>query len=299
MNSSSDRDSWYDSGEWVEIDGIPTFTLERGSGPALVLLHGAAIGIDSRLTWFRAVEDLAPHFRVIVFDQVGFGHSGLPPDGRYWDRLRRSDHAGSFLKRRGIEKAILVGHSEGAFVATRLAITAPELVSRLVIVTSGGTAPRLGGAADEGWIRAARGSYDYAAQAESEQAFIESLGAAFLHVDPELEAVARESFRLARESGSLALLLALAEQRGDPRDYPALQERWILPHLGDLRVPALLIWAAQDATVPIERGLRLRALIPRADFHLFDRARHMVMHDRRQDFARLIIQWCGAGGPGL
>ena len=77
----------------------------------------------------------------------------------------------------------------------------------------------------------------------------------------------------------------------EPELYVQLQERFIHPYLPKLTVPTLLIWGAEDATVPIERGLLLLRILSQGDLHVFGRAAHMVMLDRADDFARLLASW--------
>ena len=148
------------NGRYIDIDGFNTWYLDEGSGPTVVLLHGAALAVDAEITWFRTIEALRGEFRLVAPDQVGFGRTDMPPGGVYWNRHRRVDHALAFIERLGIRDACLVGHSEGAYMATRIAITAPHLASRLVIVTSGATAPYLGGDADREWMDAAAAAYN-------------------------------------------------------------------------------------------------------------------------------------------
>ena len=59
-----------------------------------------------------------------------------------------------------------------------------------------------------------------------------------------------------------------------------------------LGVETLLLWANNDPTVPVERGLRLQAMIPGADMHILDRAKHMVMIDQSERFNRLLLAVC-------
>jgi pimeloyl-ACP methyl ester carboxylesterase len=103
----------------------------RGDGPALVLLHGGwgheAYPVDAVLT------ALAPRFRILAPDRVGFGASGrlaaLPP--RFHARM--AEETLSLLDALGLERAALWGHSDGAVVAAWAAILAPSRVSALVL----------------------------------------------------------------------------------------------------------------------------------------------------------------------
>ena len=58
-------------------------------------------------------------------------------------------------------------------MAARIAIVAPEFVSRLVLVTSGGTSPYLGGDADNAWMEASRIAYKSPGRFDSEDTFVE------------------------------------------------------------------------------------------------------------------------------
>ncbi len=77
--------------------------------------------------------------------------------------------------------------------------------------------------------------------------------------------------------------------------HTRLQEEHIHPYLPSLAVPTLLVWANDDGTVPVERGLRLMELFADCEMHVFDKARHMVMIDQAGKFNRLLLTWCSAG----
>lgn len=276
-------------GRFIDAGGIRTWVTEAGAGPPLVLLHGASIAVEGYATFHRQMLALSRHFRTITFDQQGFGRTGLPEDGRYRDRLERVDHAVAVLEALGVREACLVGHSEGAFMAGRIAVMRPDLVIRLVLMTSGGTAPALGGALDDDWIAASRRAYDYRSFPDSPDAYVEARD-----LDPDEAALQRSAYVRALESGQAAMMRGLHE--AGPTDYRAyvqLQERHLLPYLPKLRVPALLIWAADDATVPVARGLALLRLIPGADMHVLGGCGHALTRDRADAVTRLLSCFCG------
>ncbi|MGF7160947.1 pimeloyl-ACP methyl ester carboxylesterase [Rhodoligotrophos appendicifer] len=279
------------SGDVRRIGGYDTFLTEEGQGSPVMLLHGSSIAVDGRLTWFRTTPVLAERHRVIVYDQPGFGRSEIPRDRQYLDRLARSVHAQHVLEALDLSKVTLVGHSEGAFIATKLALDNPDRVSKLIIVTSGGTSPRLGGDMDADWQAASAIAYDYKGRSVDEETFVRSEGHLRHSDDPEFETILRHNFRQAVQSGNVDCFLSLASQRSEYGDYTSVQEKHILPFLPQLKIPTLLVWAGADATVPVARGLALAHLIPTAEMHVFPRSGHWVMHEASAGFNRLLESW--------
>lgn len=107
--------------------------LSAGSGPPLLLVHG--IG-DSAATWSRVIPLLAKNFTVIAPDLLGHGGSDKPRAdysiGGFANGLR------DLLAVLDIDRVTVVGHSLGGGIAMQFAYQYPELVGRLVLVSSGG-----------------------------------------------------------------------------------------------------------------------------------------------------------------
>src|SRR6185503_16516762 len=77
----------------VAVEGGTLYYETRGSGPAVVLLHGG--GLDHTM-WDPQVEALARSYRVIRFDARGHGRSTarMPPFSMHEDLRRVLDHLG-------------------------------------------------------------------------------------------------------------------------------------------------------------------------------------------------------------
>jgi pimeloyl-ACP methyl ester carboxylesterase len=281
-------------GRMIDAGGVNTFCIDRGTGRAVVLLHGASLAVDAWLTWFRTIENLSSAFRVASFDQIGFGRSDSPPGNKYLNRLERVPHAWAVLDALGVEKAILVGHSEGAFMAARMAVEQPKRVEKIVLVTSGGTSPRLGGELDRGWMEASDAAYDVQDGKATEDTCIRNDPHLRRIKDADYERVLRENYRRAQRGGSYDMFQSLPLAETDYHLYTQLQEQHLFPFLGQLSIPALLIWARNDPTVPVERGLKLMDMIAGAELHVISDAAHMVMHDRPEAFNGLLRAWCAA-----
>ena len=277
-------------GHFIDAEGTRTYYLEAGGGPHhLVLMHGGGIGVDADLTWFRNIAPLAEHFHVIAFDQIGFGKTDMPARREEFGKLLRTEHALAFLDALDLKRAILVGHSEGGFIATRIAITHPGRVEKLIIVASGSTAPQYGDGRDVPILAASAQAYDWELEASSEDAFVKAFGRGMYFYPERMdEQRLRANYREARESGNMALYLDLPPAVADTEKYYAVAREHVHPHLHRLDVETLLVWANNDPTVPVDQGRALMEMIPGAELHVLNPAKHMVMVDASEGFNRLL-----------
>src|SRR5207245_2489790 len=124
---------WREHQRWVLVDGRPVNTIELGEGPPVVFVHGLS---GSWPNWLEQLPAFAHTHRVVAVDLPGFGHSPMPAGeisiagyARVLDGL---------LGELGIDAAAVVGNSMGGFIAAELAISAPQRVERLVLVSAAG-----------------------------------------------------------------------------------------------------------------------------------------------------------------
>ncbi|MGE3149021.1 MAG: alpha/beta fold hydrolase [Pseudorhodoplanes sp.] len=279
-------------GRYVDVDGIKTYYIEQGKGSALVLFHGGAVGVTAESAFFRQIEGLSDQFRVIAFDQYCFGRTDMPKDGKLRNRLARVDHALAFLKAIGVSRAALAGHSEGGFMVVKMALENPDLVSHLIIMCSGGTAPVLGGDADKAWVDAATKAYSYYSDALTEDQFVEVKRRGYRVFDSRLEQIIRANYRRAVETGEAEIFRHLPIEETDQFLFTKLQKVHLEPYLDQIKCPTMLIWASDDATVPVARGVKLREQLPHADFHVLANSGHPVMHDRADGVNDLLRSFC-------
>jgi 3-oxoadipate enol-lactonase len=99
-----------------------------GDGPAVVLSHGYLMDQEMFDPQVRA---LAPEFRVITWDERGFGGTRAPGPFSFWDSAR--DLLG-LLDHLGLDRAVLGGMSQGGFLSLRAALLAPGRVRALALI---------------------------------------------------------------------------------------------------------------------------------------------------------------------
>lgn len=118
------------------MPNIPSRKIElyyeiQGDGEPLVLISGLGYSLWQ---WHRMVPFLREHFQVITFDNRGIGRSEKPP-GPYKAQMLAADTV-DLLDALGIEKAIIMGHSMGGFIAQAIALDFPQRVEKLVLCST-------------------------------------------------------------------------------------------------------------------------------------------------------------------
>ena len=105
--------------------------VEAGSGPDLVLIHGALMTLEDM--WLGPMTALSRHFRVIAVDRPGHGASDRVrfSDGSAWDQAAILHDA---LQGLGLHKPVVLGHSFGGAVALSYGMSFPDEVAGIVAV---------------------------------------------------------------------------------------------------------------------------------------------------------------------
>lgn len=120
-------------GSFVEVDGVRLHYVDRGEGPAVVLLHGNGVMLqDFEVSGVLGLA--ADRHRVIAFDRPGFGYSDRPRS-TVWAPVAQADLITRALKQIGVDRAVIVGHSWGTMVALAMALDHPQSVAGLVLLS--------------------------------------------------------------------------------------------------------------------------------------------------------------------
>jgi pimeloyl-ACP methyl ester carboxylesterase len=117
---------------YVDLRGLRTWYEERGSGDPLVLMHGGVV--DSRF-FEQNVGPLSERFHVYTPDRRGHGRTPDVEGPMTFEAM--VDDTVALLEDVVGEPAHLVGHSNGAFVGLLTALSRPDLIRRLVLVSGG------------------------------------------------------------------------------------------------------------------------------------------------------------------
>ena len=118
----------------VKGEGVDIQLAEwEGKGKSILCIHG--ITANCRC-WDVLAQALSKDHRVLAMDLRGRGLSDKPPTG--YSIETHCNDIKALIKNLGLNKAVLMGHSLGAFIAIVFAATYPEMVDRLILVDGGG-----------------------------------------------------------------------------------------------------------------------------------------------------------------
>jgi pimeloyl-ACP methyl ester carboxylesterase len=120
----------FETGEFVEVEGVRLHYLSRGAGRPVVLLHGNSGFAHDFASVLESVD--GREFRALAFDRPGHGFSERPAqDGAMSSQARLIRGA---LDALGVRRPLLVGHSWGAALALTYALQYPDDAAALVLL---------------------------------------------------------------------------------------------------------------------------------------------------------------------
>ena len=239
--------------------------------PVVLLLHG--LGADSA-SWILQFPVLSQaEFRPIAIDAPGFGES--PYDGRGWNPRRVAAQLASLLGELGAGQAHIVGLSMGGVIAQQFALDYPQLIRRLVLVS---TFSVLRPGDLNGWFYFFR-----------RVAALLTLG---LHAQAQV--VAQRLFPNPQDQPLREMYIA-AVRRADPRAYRRAMFSLGLfdsrKRLGEIRTPTLVISGMGDTTVTPARQKLLVDGISNARQVVIPQAGHAVSVDQPEEFNRVLLDF--------
>ncbi|WP_394692903.1 alpha/beta fold hydrolase [Hyphobacterium sp.] len=134
------------AGQFVDIDEARIRYVEEGSGPDVLILHGASSNAeDMRL----ALSGHLDGFRAVYVDRPGLGWSERPDVA--WTPEREAALLAELIQRLDMDAPVVVGHSWGGAITMRLAIDHGDDLSGIVLIG----APLHSGVGEAAWYNRA------------------------------------------------------------------------------------------------------------------------------------------------
>ena len=273
-----------EASRFIEAGGLNWHVQVMGQGPDLLLLHGTGGASHS---WRALAPLLAQHFRVVAPDLPGHGFTTArrAPD---LSLPGMATSIAALIGRLGPKPEVVVGHSAGAAILTRLCLDG-AISPRLFVSLNGAFLPFEGLAG-----------------------MTFPVLAKMLFLNP----FAPRLFAWAADHTAVANLLLGTGSKIEPRGVElytrlmrnpahcagalAMMANWSLESLaGDLKhlaVPAVLIVGNADKAVPPANAAKVAALIPQASVERLPGLGHLAHEENSERVARLIVAYAARAG---
>jgi len=267
------------------IDGTRLRMIDTGQGAPVVFIHGFAASLYS---WRKTLPPvLAAGYRVIAFDNRGFGFSDKPAPrrGASYTNAAYAHLVVALLDSLKLPSAVIVGHSMGGAIAAEVALRYPDRARGLVLIDAAGFGVRWPAVLRVGrWPGAGGVAGALRGRWITEQLLRSTYG------DPSKvteEDVDNYYAPVAERGYDRALRGVLREFRFDT----------LVGRLSGVAAPTLVLWGSADRWIPLRDGSRLATELPRGAFTVLPGVGHAAAEEDPDEVNRLLITFLKEGLP--
>jgi pimeloyl-ACP methyl ester carboxylesterase len=236
----------------IVVDGILTNYEEVGDkkNPVMVILPGWMCRSSE---WLSFAKKFSENYRVIILDFPGFGVTAKPE--KDWDTFDFARFTENLLRKREIQKCVLLSHSFGGRVATILAANT-SMVEKLILVDAAGYEKkdfmikiylffirRMKKFFKFKWLKNLIGSKDYKNAKEMRKVFVKVVN----------------------------------------QDLSDLMVK--------IHVPTLIVWGEFDDVLTIQRAKIMKKLIPNSILRIVWRAKHFPHLEKLEEFTKIVKEF--------
>ena len=279
---------WYWRGWRIRYWVLPAAEPSTEPVPPVLMLHGFGASLNQ---WRDNFSELARHRPVYALDLLGFGDSEKASTVFGADLWSAQVH--DFWETWIGCPVVLVGHSLGGLVALNNAVTYPEMVQQLVLLT-------LPAAREElltGWIEQVsrnmerlfstplliRPLFQFVRQSWVIRGVLRSLYRPLERVDAELVC---QYVKPTHDRGAARTLCYLVKSRTELQFTPRTKTL-----IAQLNAPTLLLWGALDKVIPLSWGKQIAPLNPLVTFQVLPNVGHCAFDEEPTQINRMILDW--------
>ena len=258
----------------VRVGDINMYYEVHGEGEPLVLILGLSADLTS---WMLQTPEFSKKYQVIVFDNRGVGRTDAP-DMAYSTWMMADDTAG-LLDALVIEKAHVLGHSMGGFIAQELALKYPQRVKSLILASSGTRETSLGKYLIDTWARMAQ-----------EGVSLET------RLMEQLLWLLTDKFFDNPDMVQMAITVMLANPypqstHGLARQTGACLEHDTRERIGKITAPTLVLVGEEDIIIPVKMSEKLAAGIPNSEMVVLEGGGHGFLIEIPERFNQAVMDF--------
>ncbi len=257
------------------INDIDMYFEQQGSGDDIVLISG--LSADHHV-WDTVYAALSKQYRVLRFDNRGAGQTDAPP--RDYSVRQMANDAATLMKTLAIDKASIIGHSMGGYIAQQFAIDHADKTEKLVLITSRAKPSIAVQTLSETWQQMIAQGIEPSIVSKNAMALL--FADDFLSRSEQVDAYMTK--KLANPHRQTAP--GLAGQLAASRHYDSSEI------LADIKVPTLVIGGEADRMLPLYNSQFLAENIPDAQLVVINGCGHMPQYEKPQQLLTLIRRFC-------
>ena len=274
--------------KYYTVDGQEIHVVEKGQPgrQVAILIHGWSS------SWFATspmLDLLAQRFHCIAVDLPGYGDS--PPYSERTTIPKYVETLAGLIEQVSDGPVVLVGHSMGGMISITMALQHPILVERMVLLS-----PTISGKLSTwaNWLLAPvtlmeRFSLGSALVTTAEKSIVgltdRLMRPALFAQRSDISNADYERIRMdARRSGQ-------GRVRGEC--YRAMRENDLQGHINGIEIPTLILWGAEDNTVPLRDAGVVADEWPQADLRIIPKAGHWPHFETPETARRQVAAYLG------
>ena len=253
--------------------------IDTGNGTPVVFIHG--IGASMYGWRYQLPPLVAAGYRVVAFDNRGFGFSDKPAHG--YSNAAYAHLVVSLLDSLGIASAVLVGHSMGGAIAAEVALAHPDRVRGMVLIDAAGFGVRWPGV-----LKMARWPLLGAVATSFRGRWITGRIVRSTFADPgKVTAADVDQYYAPVPDPNFGRAL-----RGVLREF---RFDTLSGRLGSLQTPTLILWGNADRWIALRDGSRFARELPRSEFVVLDRTGHDAPEESPDQVNPLLLAFLKEG----
>jgi len=268
--------------KYIRVGGVNIrYWSEGESGSDVILIHGIGGCVEA---WLSTFNCLSSNHHVYAMDLVGEGLSEKPLKASY-QLSELSQFIKNFMSALKIDHTHIVGHSLGGAISIRFALMHPQMVDKLVLVSSGGLGKTICNALRICAVPFLGELVTRPSYSGTEQSLKDMVADPAIITKEAVDLIYKISSSQRAQEAFLQILRANVNPLLGQLSATTAQE------LGTIKKPVLVIWGKQDPTIPVTHTNTAANYLPNVHVTILDKCGHMPMMEHPEIFNSLLEEF--------